>query len=330
MKRLSAAVVAFALSFGVALWGAGVAFDRLVPWRDYQDPRARLLWDGDYDGSPIVLIGDSEFSSYYVDSPAQTLWARLEAMRRVRVFPAALNGAKPDDMLAVARHVARAWPASTVVYADVPPTRFVVTRVEEPPLGNYPDALMRRHGIPPAGAGPLQQLEAAVYRTAVRPFFLVRNREFLGNIVDRPEHFGRYAHHHRVWSADERFARDRFTMFERNAVLDARPRPFDWLAELSAILSAANLRPTLVFTPPNEALIDAYATEPARLKEHLRQIQEAAIRYAREHGVDLIDLTGAIPSECFADLVHTNVCGDDIIARRMADHHAATAGAVDQ
>lgn len=330
MTGLWRAILLFIASFCALLWAAGVAFDRFVPWRSYQDPRARLLWDGDYDGSPIVLLGDSEFSSYYVDSPAQTLWARLADVAGVRVFPAALNGAKPDDMLAAARHIAQAWPAGTVVYTDVPPTRFVVTRAEEPPLGNYPDALMRRHGLAPAGAGPLQQLEAAVYRTAVRPFFLVRNREYLGNILDRPEHFGRYAHHHRVWNEDERFARGRFTMFERNVVLDAPPRPFDWLLELNQILRDADFRPALVFTPPNEGLIDAYAVDATRLKDSLRQTQDAAMRYAREHGIDVIDLTGAIPSECFADLVHTNVCGDDIIARRIAEHHAALANAANR
>jgi len=69
--------------------GCDTLVTSMTPWRRYQDPRARILWDGAFDGSRLVLLGDSLFCSFYVDSPQETLWARLEARTGQRVFPGA-------------------------------------------------------------------------------------------------------------------------------------------------------------------------------------------------------------------------------------------------
>ena len=134
--------VLFSTGLAALMLGSEILVTSMTPWRRYQDPRARILWDGAFDGSRLVLLGDSLFCSFYVDSPAETLWARLEACTGQRVFPGALNGAKPSDVLAAAVHVSREWPMGATVFIDVGPTRFVVTRVEDPPMGNYPDVFL--------------------------------------------------------------------------------------------------------------------------------------------------------------------------------------------
>ena len=88
-------------------------------------PRARILWDGAFDGTRVVLLGGSEFASIYVDRRPDRLCARLEAYTGQRVFPGALNGARPPDVLAGAVHVSREWPAGTTVFISLAPTRFV-------------------------------------------------------------------------------------------------------------------------------------------------------------------------------------------------------------
>ena len=67
--------------------------------------------------------------------------------RGERVFPGALNGARPPDVLAAAMHISREWPRGTTVFISFAPTRFVESLAPEPATGNFADVYFRRYGI---------------------------------------------------------------------------------------------------------------------------------------------------------------------------------------
>jgi hypothetical protein len=310
--------VLFLVGLAVLLRGVDILVTSMTPWRSYQDPRARMVWDGTYDGTRLVLLGDSLFCSFYVDSLEDTLWARLEARTGQRVFPGALNGAKPSDVLAAAIHVSREWPTGTTVFIDVSPTRFVVTQVEDPPMGNYPDTFFAQYGIDVETGGVLRHFQGRLYQL-LNPFFAVRTRSSLANMVDQRDY--RRPFGHLVWSEKREYAMARFALFERNLVLGASPQPLRWLRDMKKLLEDARMHPVFVLTPLNEALVRRFARvhSSESLLTYLGGIGVSVRQYLDENGAAFIDLSGRLTADCFADLVHTNTCGDDLIAAGLAD-----------
>jgi hypothetical protein len=306
----------------VLLRGVDILVTSMTPWRSHHDPRARLVWDGEYDGSRLVLLGDSVFCSFYVDSLEDTLWARLEARTGERVFPGALNGATSSDILAAAVHVSREWPTGTTVFIDVAPTQFVVTRLEDPPMGNYPDTFFTQYGIDVENDGVARQLQGQFYQW-LKPFFAVRARSILANMVNQRDYRKPFGDGDFVWlhGSQTQYARARLVLFERNLVLDASPQPLRWLGDVKKQLEDASMHPVFVLTPLNEALIRSFASvhSSESLLTHLNEITVSAKKYLEENRAAFIDLSEGFPAECFADLVHTNTCGDDLIAARLAE-----------
>jgi hypothetical protein len=319
MGRFLAKGIFFAVSLAALLLGSEVLLTSMTPWSRYEDPRARILWDGAFDGTRIVLLGGSEFASIYVDSLSDTLWARLEAYTGQRVFPGALNGARPPDVLAAAVHVAREWPDGTTVFIGLAPTRFTVTRAEEPPTGNFAHIYFRRYGIDATNDGVLRRLHGQSYRWLLKPFFADRTRSALANLVDKPHPPGWMRH--RVWFQERSVPQERLDFFERNLVMAAPPRPFDWVRQVKRQLEEAGMRPVFVLTPLNDALVRSFPSMHSAdsILHHLRGTVAAVRMQLEESRAAVINLTDGFPAECFFDLVHVNTCGDDLMARRVAE-----------
>ncbi len=86
-------------------------------------------------------------------------------------------------------------------------------------------------------------------------------------------------------------------------------------------LEDAGMRPVFVLTPLNETLVRTFATvQPAESILHDIRWTIAAVRtnLEQEHA-EAIDLTDGCPAQCFFDLVHVNTCGDDLMAKKMAE-----------
>src|SRR5918994_1684911 len=250
MKRFLAKAVIFAFSLTAILAGSEALLTSMTAWRQYEDPRARILWDGAFDGTRLVLLGGSEFASIYVDALSDRLFARLAAYTGQPVFPGALNGARPPDVLAGAVHVSREWPAGTTVLVGLAPTRFVATRAEEPLRGNFAEIYYRRYGIDTTTHGVLHRVREQMHRGLLGPFFATRTRSALANLVDKPRPPAWMRH--RSW-LEERAGvpKERFEYFERNLIVGAGPRSLEWLNQVQDQLQTAGLRPVFVLTPLN-------------------------------------------------------------------------------
>ena len=319
MGRFLAKGVLFGISLAAILLGSEVLVTSMTPWRRFEDPRERILWDGAFDGTRLVLLGDSVFASLYVNRSVDTLWARLEAHTAQRVFPGALNGARLPDVAAAAVHVAQEWPRGTIVFIGVPPTRFVASRLEEPPTGNFADSFFSRYGIDANDASVSRRFQGLVYRWFVRPFAANRTRSALRNLVDRPRP-PRWMRQ-RSWLTERATPRERFELFDQNLVIGAHSRPLGWLERMTYQLEGAGIRPVFVLTPLNEALVRSFASVHSS-DAILRQVRQAinAVRtHLHERGAAVIDLTDAVPPECFFDLIHLNTCGDELTAARLAE-----------
>jgi hypothetical protein len=319
MGRFVAKGIVFAAGLAALLVTADALVASRMNWTRYEDPRARILWDGAFNGERIVLIGDSVFASLYVDSLTDALWAQLESHTGQPVFPGALNAARPPDVLAAATHVSKEWPAGTVVFISVPPTRFVVTRAEEPPAGNFADAYFRTYGIDATNPGALRRLQGKMNRSVLKPFFAARTRSALANLIDQPGS-PRWMRN-RVWSAEGEAAGELFQFFESHLVLGAGPERVEWLEQVHSRLQQAGMYPVFVLTPLNEALVHRFARlhSPDVIVRDLRRTVSEVRAQLDARRADVIDLTDGLPSECFFDLVHPNSCGDRLVATRLAE-----------
>ena len=320
MRRFSAKGVVFAVSLAAILLGAEILLTSMTSWRRYEDPRARILWEGAFDGTRLVLLGGSEFASLYVDSLSERLCVRLEAYSGQAVFPGALNGARLPDVLAAAIQVSREWPAGTTVVISLAPTGFVESRAEEPADGNFSAVYFRRYGIDTANDGYLHRLRGQIQRWVLRPFIADRTRSALANLVDRPRPPGWMRR--RSW-LEERAGvpKMRFEFFERNLVMGGPPRSFESLGRIQHQLEIAGMRSVFVLTPLNESLVRSFASvhAAAAILHRIRGTVAAVKTYLEARHALVIDLTDGFPAECFFDLVHLNTCGDDLMAKRLAE-----------
>ena len=307
-------VVAFlAISAGISASGAAIV-RRWTPIGEFRNPRARLLWDSEKDDSSIVLLGDSAFASCYIDRPEQALWNRLAHYQGRKVFPGALNGAKPADLVDGAHVVRATWKPGTVVLLDVIPTRGALAEVTASHR-----AYAHQFGELRTARGATNWIERAP-REAEKLFFPLSSPETVAEVLNsglrRPRWFS--PGDDKDWVRAEEFARNRYTLFLSQANL-AFHGTWDWLGDMSAILREGNACFGLVLLPWNEALIRRYSA-PQEADAVVAAFRRGYVELKADpalHGVPMLDLSGSVPSGCFADLVHPTACGDDIIAQNI-------------
>ena len=320
-----------AASLGLLL--ALVASDRFLGsliendarWRSSQDPRERILWDSEFDGSPVVLIGDSEFCSWYVDSPQETLWARLSARSGKRVFPAVLNAAAPKDILLIAERVAALWPPGTTAFIGIIPTRIFVPHKTSLPSATYYGAQFRllvNHHY--ADEGWLQRVEGRLILDLARRSFLIGNQKWIlrylkARLKGGPEPLPADARN-RTWNIDGGFALNRFRSLESTLAAGSVNHvvPLSWVRSLEEVLSDRGIRPVFVLLPLNAALIRQYSDEKVATEQVLRSSHDYLVRELLASGFSFVDLFRELDSSSFADLLHTNSRGDDAIAAALS------------
>lgn len=313
---LAARAVGWAALFLGLAWSAGELARTRLPWRHMEDPRTRLLSSARHDGSRIVLLGDSIFASYYVDREAQALWRQIEARQGRSVFPGALNSARPADFPNEARVVAASWPRGTVVVVDVPPSKLLRATVS--PGERWRPELGRWVWLPPHASSPVERLEHGLRFLAGRPLLFW---SVLLYLRDNPPEVSE-AFYDRVWNEPgTTFAAERFAGF-REELAAEKPgppalQPTDWAETMLEVNAEAGFRTLVVVTPANRDLVTTWmptAKEAEALLGTLDGARAAFARRLRARGAEVLDLDGVVPSRCFADLFHTNACGEAILA----------------
>ena len=318
----------FLFSAYAALFVTGQVIEHKLDWRSVQDPRKRLLWDSKYDGSRIVMLGDSEFSSFGVDTPDKMLGSQLASFTGQKVFPGALDGAKGADILAATRCVAEQWPKGTVVFVDIVPSRFFFTETD----ANYKSAFENIVRTPSANFG--DQVRNVLVFPIINRLFVFHNAEAVNTyllhlsykIAGRPEapFFRNDISRNRVWDRDGDFALNRYQLFEENFGKGKPSLAFDFIKELMHIGKNQGVEVVFVLTPLNVELVKRYAKRvPAQaVLQRFDDTHTGLVTFLNGATCPYLDLYSAVPSEGFADLIHTNEKGDGIIARQMADWFA--------
>jgi hypothetical protein len=304
---------------GIILQISAYYFTKYTSWETFMDPRKCLLWRGHFDGTRYVMIGDSAFCSYYVDSPNGTIWARVEALTNDKVFPGALDGARPADFVNQARLIAASWPQRATVFSNLTPTKLLNSKLPEAADGNYDEQfkwLIPNNKV--WGQNPFDKL----YYFAGKTSFFLLNDNALKSLIDGIFAPPAYYRRNRVWNRSGDFAIKRFRLFEKNIILQNNDdlRSVDWMPQVRNILMHKGIRAVFVLTPLNKKLISTYAASN-RAHNLVNQIDIAHNKFrsfVRMNKLDLIDLYDDGKTDEFADMVHTNENGDNRIAQMIA------------
>jgi hypothetical protein len=296
-------------------------------WRAIQDPRTRILWDAVPDDSPIVLLGDSVFCSYFVSSPNQTLWNSLGRKTKSSVFPASLSGATPKDMVSMALRVAASWPKGSTVFVDIHPARIFSPSTEGIPTNTefeeaFSGLVYRRD----PSRSIKSDLDRYLLVSIASESFLFRNHEWIleylsARLKGRLEWRERAECRNRRWDIDGDLARLRLEKLETTLMRGGGEQcvPVSWPATLHSILSEKELTPVFVLTPLNVRLIREYAKHPLALEAQFSASHDCLVRYLAARKFVFVDLTDAFPSEAFADAIHTNALGDELLAQHLLE-----------
>jgi hypothetical protein len=277
-------------------------------------------------GSRVVLIGDSVFYSYYIDTPDQALWKRLEVSLGVGVFPAALTGASPQDMLAVARRVARTWPAGSIALVGIHPVHLFGPGITEfPPEARPAPRFAPIDGTSGASAGDaLNQVEQRLVEAVEAHSFLARSREsilwYLDAQVMRRTRTIASQRRDRRWNTDNGGALERFRGLTAALAGGGRARmvPYSWVVAIDRVQRASGIRPVFVLTPLNFTLVRQHADPEVPVERMLVSSHDYLVQQLAASGVDYIDLFSGFESDSFADAIHTNARGNDQLAGAIA------------
>lgn len=332
LARLGLTILALLALLGAIDGLASAALRRAPSWLAVGDPRQRILSSDPNQGATVVLIGDSVFYSRFIDREEQALWRQLEQRLGERVFPAALNGASPHDVLSIARRVARFWPAGTTALVGIHPLRiFGPGAAELRPDGPFAQRFRRMgDGDAPPGEGWRGRADEALAGAIERHSFLLQNREsilwYLESQLKRAKRRMVETQRDAVWTDPvdtgglERL-RDVEAMLSDGGA--ARQVPFSWISRMEQALRAAGIRPVFILTPLNVEMIRRYGRPNVPSEAILVRSHEYLVEQFQRAGFEFIDLFTAVDSASFADVAHTNARGNAQMATAIAGWLAA-------
>jgi hypothetical protein len=293
-----------------------------LPWKAAQNRINRIQWDTPQPGCRIVLLGDSVFNAEIGGDPPRTLWNRLGHYAGTDVFPATFSGARPPDILNAARWLTRQDLArDAVVFIGIHPMRLMSS--PGPRGGVY--RKWAWVAVPPEWNPTVEGLERVLVYTWTRPFFLLTHppvwEEFVNVTLNLEPKKRQLVEGKKIWW--ERID-DNFQVLQKSLEENGTRRIPEYLVNYDraqSILRAKGFRPVVVCTPLNRALIEKYCT-PEKAQEIFAQVEETRsrlIEHQKQKGFESADLTNVLPSESFADVLHPNAVGNDLLARAMLE-----------
>lgn len=273
------------------------------------DPRRSLINRDDIINNKFALIGDSVFCSYYVNNDRDAIWNKFESITGCKIFPGALDGAKKGDLVNAAKYISVEMPANSTIFIDIIPTRCVSD--ESDVKNNYDQQF-----------ASLFQKEDSIFYSHVR-YLDVNYLDFMARFLSkRKSDLDVKEQYNRRWNINGDFALNRYKGFENTKINTTSIDNMKFISDINEIVSKKKIREVFVLTPLNKKEIFTYSdkNDADRIYEKLNKLHSETLKYLHSMNAPYIDLFNAVPDGCFADLVHTNACGDEIIAKALADY----------
>ena len=273
------------------------------------EPRSSLLNRADMQGYQFYLIGDSAFSSNYVNDDNDTIWNKFETISGFKMFPGALDGARKGDLVNAAKYIVQKLPEHATVFIDIIPTRFISS--DQSSRNNYDVQF----------AELFQEEKFILYKylNYLNVKYLTCVPKILRRKKPGPNDSFSY---NRQWNIDGDFAKDRYMAVLQQTAGFVSYENMQVLNEITELFDTKKIKVIFVLSPVNKQEIYTYS-EASRADHYYRRLKEIhnmTLQHLNTINATTIDLFEAVPSNCFSDLMHTNACGDEIIARALANY----------
>jgi hypothetical protein len=306
LSTLSIKLILFVISVILLLLPFAI---KVHEYEEKYEPRSSLLNISDMHGYQFALIGDSAFSSNYVNDDSDTIWNKFESFSGVKMFPGALDGARKGDIVNAAKYIAQKLPANSTVFIDIIPTRFIVS--EQSARNNYDLQF----------TDLFQEDKFIIYKYL--HYLDVKCLTYVPKLLSgKKSGLNDRFSYNRQWNIDEDFAKNRYMAVLQQTAQFASYENMQILNELSGILGIKKINAVFVLTPLNKQEIYMYS-EVAKADQYycrLKEIHDLTLKHLLNISALTIDLFEKVPANCFSDLMHTNACGDEIIAKTLADY----------
>ncbi len=295
-----------------------------------QTHKKQLFYADDFRDYQAILLGDSVFTSCYTDTENQSLWIKIADYTGLRTFPGALDAAKICDIRAAATYLADKILPNTLIIIDITPLQSF--HANDRKFENNFFHLIGYH------SATISSVEAAwnyIFHPILSPLPFYRNFDLaeitLKDITKKNKLNNAPYFYNRKWDlGDTDFAQKRYTdfwvAFDPKSYTSAKT---EHLSQLVETLAPKTNRILFVFTPLNRELIHTFSKPAAAeaLISTLERNKDNIEQFLQTHNLAYIDTFDSVPSEGFADLIHTNALGDDIMARKIAGHRLAGSSA---
>jgi hypothetical protein len=271
------------------------------------EPRMSILNGVDATRFHYALIGDSVFCSNYVTDEKDSLWKKFETVTGQPMFPGALSGSGGSDLVNSARYLSTRLPAGSKVFVDLNPLRFLL--LDRNRVYNHEQEFA---DLQRGERWPLYRYYRYlnVNYLSYLPRFVKRNKREL----DIKENFDRR------WNVDGDYARRRYLAILHQEHQMPSEDDLQITDTIRGIFAGKGIDTVFVLTPLNKKMLYAYSDAAAAdaLYGQIVAIKRQTRDHLRQIAAPVVDVFESVPADCFADLVHTNACGDDLIARSLA------------
>jgi hypothetical protein len=277
--------------------------------RQYEQ-RSYLLNRVNTEGYKFALIGDSVFCSYYVNDDKDTIWNKFESITGNKCYPGALNASKNGDLINAARYISSLMPANSTIFMDIMPTRFIGKDKSETNIYEHQFRCLLESQKYSNSYNYLKYMDLDYVKYIQKILHNIKTDRVPGE------------HYDRRWNADGDFALNRYKKFIDADINMLSKENMRFIYTINDIFIKNKMKAVFVLTALNKKQIYTYSgkDEADQIYSKLNRLHEMTKIYLNSVHFSYIDLFEAVPDYCFADLVHTNACGDKIIASSMADY----------
>ena len=272
------------------------------------DERKSLFYEFDFTSYEVVMTGDSVFCCNYSTNPDKTIWAAIADFSGKKVFPGAIDGSKPLDLINTAEYLSDKLKPGAVVFLDSTPSR----KWDDMTAENYHNRFFLLRGYTDKYLSVKEKLFNSYIVPVTRGWFRGRDLFEVGASM-----FGRSYYKSKVknWrDSIEETRKNRRLHAKKERVTSDRNRLS--LLKISEIYRKKGIRLVVVITPFNMEMARLMGDGTTKAMNN----HENIVSFLKNNGIEYLDFFNGMESDMFVDMIHTNTEGDYLMAKKMADY----------
>lgn len=272
------------------------------------DERKSIFYEFDLSDYEVVITGDSVFCCNYSTNSSKTIWAAIAHFSGKKVFPGAIDGSKPRDLINTAEYLSEKLKPGTVVFLDSTPSR----KWDNMTAANYHNRFFLLRGYTDKYLSFKEELFNTYIVPVTRGWFRGRDLFEVGASIAGRSYYKSKVKNWR--DSIEETKKNRKLHAKKEGVTSDSNRVS--LLKISEIYRKKGIRLVVVITPFNMEMARLLGDETTKAMDN----HENTVSFLKNNGIEYLDFFSEIESDMFVDMIHTNTEGDYLMAKKMAHY----------